>query len=543
MGSLPLRLLFLCTALLAAGGCATPEEHVADADDQVYALLDQRRAELFEMEPGFRVERSPEALRMQLLGEQAAPDQLELSILRSLEIAAENNRNYQDQRENLYRTALDLTLERWRFSWQSTLTGSAGVAGTGNDSASASVDADLGVSKLFGSGALVLGNIGTTLLRAIDRGDGWDAIQNLSLSFTLPLLRGSAREVVLEPLTQAERDLVYAVRSYERFRHSFAVDVVGSYYGLLRTLDNIANVKANYESLKLLRMRNQRLAEAGKLTDIQVDQAQQDELRSESRLLLLEENYGLQLDQFAILLGLPTETNLALDRTELELLKDLDGADLLQLQEGSLGAFALQNRLDLMNLRDQEIDAERRTRVAADALRLGLDIQTSISGNSKEGRPFAYQSNALPWSFALGFDFPVDQLPERNAYRLSLLNHDRATRSLEDSRDRILAGVYDDFRQTNSTSKRYQIQLSAVSLADKRVRSAVLKLEAGRSSTRDVLEAQEDLLSAQNAATSALIDFALARLRLYRDLELLDVDATGILLDTNALPRAAETTP
>jgi len=126
---------------------------------------------------------------------------------------------------------------------------------------------------------------------------------------------------------------------------------------------------------------------------------------------------------------------------------------------------------------------------------------------------------------------------------LSLLNHDRATRSLEDSRDRILAGVYDDFRQTNSTSKRYQIQLSAVSLADKRVRSAVLKLEAGRSSTRDVLEAQEDLLSAQNAATSALIDFALARLRLYRDLELLDVDATGILLDTNALPRAAETTP
>lgn len=543
MGFLPPKILSLCAALLLAGGCATPEEHIADADDQVYALLDQRRAELFEKDAGFRMERSADALREQLLEGHAEEGQLELDILRALGIAAENNRGYQDQRENLYRTALDLTLERWRFSWQSTLTGSAGVSGSGENASTASVDADLGVSKLFGSGALVLGNIGTTLLRAIDRGDGWDAIQDLSLSFTLPLLRGSAREVILEPLTQAERNLVYAVRSYERFRHNFAVDVVGSYYALLRTLDNIANEQANYDSLKLLRVRNQRLAEAGKLTDIQVDQAQQDELRSESRLLQLNETYGRQLDQFAILLGLPAETDLALDRTELELLKSLDGSELLDLNAEALGSFALINRLDLMNLRDQEIDAERRTRLAADALRMGLDLQASVNGTSKEGQPFAYKSNSLPWSFGLGFDLPVDQLPERNAYRLSLINRDRAARSVEESRDNVLAGVYDNFRQTDSTRQRYQIQLSAVELADKRVRSAVLKLEAGRSSTRDVLEAQEDLLSAQNAATSALIDFALARLRLYRDLELLDVDASGILLDASALPRAPETTP
>ncbi|MDA0667045.1 MAG: TolC family protein [Planctomycetota bacterium] len=543
MGSLPTKILPLCTALLLAGGCATPGEHIEDADDQVYALLDQRRGELFEKEPGFRVDRSAEALRAQLLENHTAEDQLELNILQALEIGAENSREFQDQRESLYRTALDLTLERWRFSWQSTLSGSAGVSGNGENATTASVDADLGVSKLFGSGALVLGNIGTTLLRAIDRGDGWDAIQDLSLSFTLPLLRGSAREVVLEPLTQAERDLVYSVRSYERFRHTFAVVVIDGYYGLLLTLDSIINEQANYESLKLLRIRNQRLAEAGNLTDIQVDQAQQDELRSESRLLQLHASYSGQVDQFAILLGLPAETNLILDRAELDGLKSLDGAEFLSLDATALGAFALENRLDLMNLRGQEIDAERRTRVAADALRLGMDLQASVNGRSQEGQPFAYKSSSLPWSFALGFDFPIDQLPERNAYRLSLLNRDRAVRSLEQSRDNVLAGVYDNFRQTESTSKRYVIQLSAVELADKRVRSAVLKLEAGRSSTRDVLEAQEDLLSAQNAATSALIDFALARLRLYRDLELLDVDASGILLDASSLPYATETTP
>lgn len=524
-------------------GCATPLEHQQEADDEVYALLDQRRAELFEKGPGFRIERDPEALRARLLAEDANEDAIQVNILTALEVAAENNRSFQDQRESLYRTALDLTLERWRFSWQPSLSGNLGVAGSGSSTATASADADLGMSKQFGSGAVVLGNIGTTLLRAIDRGDGWDALQDLSFSVTLPLLRGSAREVVLEPLTQAERDLVYSVREYERFRSSFAVDVVTSYYGLLRTLDTITNELANYESLKLLRVRNQRLAEAGKLTDIQVDQAQQDELRSESRLLQLEESYGRQLDQFALLLGLPTETELELDRSELERLKDLDGSDFSDLEATDLGRFALEHRLDQINLDDRLIDAERRTRVAADALRAGLDLNASVSGTSEEGRPLSYRSNTLPWSLGLGFDLPIDQLPERNAYRSSLLDRDRALRAVEASRDSILAAVYDAFRQTRSTQQRYLIQLSAVDLADKRVRSAQLKLKAGRSSTRDVLEAQEDLLSAQNAATSALIDFALARLRLYRDLELLQVEQDGIRLRTESLPQAAPTSP
>lgn len=531
----------LPVALLAVG-CASPAELQQEADDEVYALLDQRRAELFEKTPGFRVDRDPEALRARLLtAEESQADAIALNILTSLEVAAENNRDFQDQRESLYRSALDLTLERWRFSWQPTISGNLGVNGTGSSTATASAEADLGMSKQFGSGAVVLGNIGTTLLRAIDRGDGWDALGDLGFSVTLPLLRGSAREVILEPLTQAERNLVYAVRSYERFRSSFSVSVVTSYYGLLRTLDNITNERSNYDSLKLLRERNQRLAEAGKLTDIQVDQVQQDELRSESRLLQLEESYGRQLDQFALLLGLPTETPLELDRSELERLKELDGADLLDLAPNALGSFALEHRLDQVNLDDQLLDAERRTRIAADALRAGLDLSAGINGTSEEGRPFSYRSNTLPWSLGLGFDLPIDQLPERNAYRRSLLDRDRALRSVESSRDSILAAVYDAFRQTQSTQQRYVIQLSAVELAGKRVRSAQLKLEAGRSSTRDVLEAQEDLLSAQNAATSALIDFALARLRLYRDLELLELDEDGIRLQTDALPRAQPT--
>ena len=75
--------------------------HAVEADEEVYALLDQRRAELFDREAGFHVERSPEALRQQLLEEGGNLEVLHLDLLQALTIAAENNRDFQDQRETV----------------------------------------------------------------------------------------------------------------------------------------------------------------------------------------------------------------------------------------------------------------------------------------------------------------------------------------------------------------------------------------------------------------------------------------------------------
>ena len=46
----------------------------------------------------------------------------------------------------------------------------------------------------------------------------------------------------------------------------------------------------------------------------------------------------------------------------------------------------------------------------------------------------------------------------------------------------------------------------------------------------DMLEAQDSLLLAQNALSGALIEYTLARLNLFLDMELLEFDATGIHL-------------
>src|SRR5262249_39009607 len=49
----------------------------------------------------------------------------------------------------------------------------------------------------------------------------------MSLDFLQPLLRGAGRAVTLEPLTLAERELLYAIRIFARFRKEFFVSLAG----------------------------------------------------------------------------------------------------------------------------------------------------------------------------------------------------------------------------------------------------------------------------------------------------------------------------
>jgi outer membrane protein TolC len=523
------RLGLLVMAALAVGACAAPAEQAAEADEEVYALLDERRAELFAQPTGFRVEPAAERLRTKLLIE---PNSLEeaVSLVECLEIAAANSRDYQERKERLYRAALDLTLERWRFSNRLTLDGSVGVTGNGSDTDTATADANLRLDRLLGSGARIVADIGGSLFRAITTGDGWDALSDLSLSVTQPLLRGAAREVVLEPLTQSERDLVYEVRSYERFRRTFAVDVTNDYFGIILTLDSIANEEANIANLRYLQERNEALADAGKLSAIQLDQASQDLLSSEIRLNELYARFGQQLDGFKVRLGLPPEAALSLDPAEFDRLRGLDGSDLDALPVDSLDVIALARRLDYLNTAEAVEDAERRARIAADALRAGLDLTLGLGATSEEGRPLAFRDGSIPWSAGLNWDLPIDNLDDRNAYRSSLLSLQSALRAEESLRDAVVSDLRDDLRQAQSTRERYLVQLRAVELAQRRVRGATLNIEAGRAETRDLLEAQRSLLSAQNAASSALRDFGISRLRLYSDLELIEVGPDGIVI-------------
>lgn len=150
-----------------------------------------------------------------------------INMEQAIELGLMNSREFQTRREDLYLAALPVTRERFSFSAQYFAAGQAVRERTGladpdklNDWRGSSA---IGFSKLFSTGALLL--VGLANQTVINFGNPAfphvTSQSNLNVDFLQPLLRGGGRAVTLEPLTLAERSLLYEVRNYVRFRKQY----------------------------------------------------------------------------------------------------------------------------------------------------------------------------------------------------------------------------------------------------------------------------------------------------------------------------------
>lgn len=505
--------------------CNSAEEWRAEADDEAYALVAARRAEL-RLDPRFTIEPMSRDLRDKLAAGGEAPL---LTLPATLAIAAECSREVQTRKERLYLAALDVTLDRWRFHAQKGMSLAAFLDGEDEEAVEARGDAALSISKLFGDGTSVVAEAGFDVARSLVSSDGWNPASSLSLSITRPLLAGGGEAIVREPLTQSERDLVYEARSFERFRRTFAFDTASRWYRLLQSRNEVENQRVNVANLEQLSQRNRALAEAGRLSEIEFGQARQNELRSKNQLLAAEERYERELDQFALFLGLPVGARLEPDAQGLVDL-EASGTGSLALSEAQAIALALADRYDHANTLGEVEDAARRVMVAEDALLASLSVVGDLAATSESGEPFKYGDGSLGWSAGFTFAAPWEKLPQRNNARAAVVSWESAKRAAEASEDEIRAEVRESLRAVRTSEESWSIQQNAAELAKQRVESTRLLLDAGRADTRDLLEAEESLLSARNAATGALVDWVLARMSAYLDMERLVVEEDGIVL-------------
>jgi len=513
-------------ALLALVACNSPAEWAAEADEDVYDLLAAQR-EVLGFDGGFTITPAEDNLRDRLLAGEL-PEMLSgLTLAQCQRIAAQNSRDYQTRRESLYLTALDLSLEMFQYGWRLDDGGFVDLSGGSSGAEGLTVDYGIALRKTLGNGADVVLDIGANFFESLANGDPSLLLSSASLTITRPLLQGGSTEAIYEPLTRAQRRVVDEARTYERFRRSFGVDVFSRFYRILEQHEVVENERANVESLTLLSERNDQLVTAGRMDDIQAGQATQDLLRARSRLISSEAQLEGLYDDFKFFLGLPVAVQIRLDRTAFTAMAD-EGIDPVTIEEAAATGIALADRLDIATTRDEFLDAERRLRIAETELRSLLDLSLTASGDSPIEPGLEFESGDVNWGVGLNFDTPLDRQAERNAYRASQIALDAALRALERDEDSVRIDVRDDLRNLQQAREDFNIQENSVLLAKRRVESTELKLDAGRAETRDLLEARDSLVAAQNARVSSLVDYKLARLTLLLDMEQLVIDEEGV---------------
>jgi outer membrane protein TolC len=528
---------FLCLVCAAgifgvAGGCS-PQHYKADADKEVYKIIDGKWQKDFGQKANYKISDVPPSPN-DLQIERTAPSSGVISLAGAVAMATAYNRDYQSQKESLYLMALDLTLARHQFArkWFGTVD-AAYVRGSedeqiGYNAEQIGYDAKLGFNQLLADGAQISTSIALDWVRFLT-GDPRTSLGSvLSASITQPLLRGSGRKIVQENLTQAERNALYQIRYFNRYRQDFVVSVVTDYYRVLQQRDVVTNAENNYKRRTESKERLEMEAEAGRRPPFEVDQAEQNVLTARDSYVRAQQRYKQQLDEFKIRLSLPTDANVELDYNELKALEKI-GITEPNYTLGVAIETALLQRLDLANSMDKIDDAVRKVAVAADGLGTELNLIGSTEvGSTKETDFTRLQFHRGTYTFGLEGDLPLDRKAERNAYREALITLEQQQREYDNAVDEVKLDVRQAYRELGEASESYRIQENSLQLAEKRVESTTLLLEAGRATTRDLLESQDALLEAQNNVTRVLIDHAVAKLRFFCDVGILQVRPDGM---------------
>ena len=531
---LKLVTMVVCCAFCVAislgiiSGCS-PQFYKAQADDQVYKIIDSKWQNRFGEKVNYTVGDVPPSPN------DVKPQALTLGVIslsEAVAMATACNRDYQGQKESLYLTALDLTLARHQFArqWFGTIDAeyAKGPGIIGENSEAVNSDAEIGFNQMLADGGQISTSIALDWARFLT-GDPRTSLGSvLSASITQPLLRGAGKEVAQENLTQAERKVLYQIRSFNRFRQTFVVSIISDYYRVLQQRDAVTNAEDNYKRVAESKDRLEMEAQAGRRNRYEVDQAEQNVLANKDNYVRAVERYQQQLDEFKIRLALPTDANVELDQNELRVL-EASGVGEPDYTVDVAIETALLSRLDLANRADSVDDAARKIMVAANGLEADLNLVGNAAVPSTGRTDFErLQFHKGAYSFGFEADLPLDRLAERNIYRESLITLMQQQRDYDNNIDTVKLEVRQAYRQLLESAEQYQIQKNGVELADKRVESTSLLLEAGRLTARDLLDAQTSLLAAQNALTAALIDHTIAKLKFFSDIGVLQVRPDGM---------------
>ena len=450
-----------------------------------------------------------------------------LGLEDSLDLAVHHSRNYQNHKEQLFLSALSLTLARHDFAPIFSASGQ-GQYLSDHVAETHSVDANgsIGVDWLIRDLGKLSTAFTTDFSRFLSGGPGTVVSSQLGVMFTRPLLRDAGYKRENEALTQAERQLLYDLRDFTQFRKDFSVQVATAFYGVLGNRDAVRNSYLNLQSSRKNAERTRAMVEEGRNTTAELGRLEQQELSAESSWIGAVRNYKQALDNFKYQLGLSVEANIVLNELELES---------LQIQHPRINVddsirVALAGRLDYLNSKDRLQDAERQVKLTANLLLPKVDLTSGATFNSDPAQTghFALPEwNRYQWNAGFEVDPGLDRMAERNNYRSALISRDQAARGVEQQEDQIILQVRDSWRTLDQAQRNYEISDIGVKIAERRVEEQNLLAELGRAKAQDQVDSQNDLISSKNQRTQALVTHTIARLQFWDNLGILYVKNNG----------------
>ncbi len=207
---------------------------------------------------------------------------------------------------------------------------------------------------------------------------------------------------------------------------------------------------------------------------------------------------------------------------------------------------ALANRLDLMNARSSLVDSWRLIAFNANALQSRVDVVLDGNLSTARNNPLSFNARTGTVRAGLEFDAPFTRLLERNNYRQALIDYQQDRRGFIQALDSVHGTMRTMVRELKRLQVNLEIQRRAAAISIRRVDMTQEDLnkpvpppepgqtaaQFGPTAAQDLLNALSDLSNTQNNFMSVWLNYYSLRMRLMRDLGLMQLDAQGRWIDT-----------
>jgi hypothetical protein len=466
----------------------------------------------------------------------ASADATSMDITGVLAYAADHAREFRFEEEEFVLAALRLLIERHQWGPRFFDDVSALLSAAGDDGlydSSLNLVNEFRITQRLPYGGEISA---TALARATEDLHQRVAGEEVSsaeviIAADVPLLRGAGL-VAREGLIQQEREMVYAARTFERFRREFLFDIARDYLDLVVLHRRIENATRNVDAFQKLEAQQKALQQAGRSTPFDTAEAQNETLEAIDRLNRDRESERLALDRFKVRIGMPVDAPLAIAADSFGLpvpRSDIDGAV----------RTAMMYRLDLQTQRDRLDDARRAVDNARNALLGDLDLTASATiptDDTFDRASLRFEPEDTRFAAGVTYGLPLDREIERAQLRQAEIALERSLREYDRFRDEVALSVRSAVRGIDSALFSFGIQERNVEIAEQRVAS--IEADPARADIRQKTDAINQVASARDARDDAQRDLEVAILLYLLETDQLRVEADGRLRLLPGMPGA-----
>lgn len=459
-------------------------------------------------------------------------DAMRIDLVDALRIAQESGREFRNAEEEYILSAIRLLIERHRWGPRFFNDLSANVSGDfdGDADTALRIMNDLRVTQRLPYGGQVEAGL---IVEAVEQlrdsaTESYRQSTALVLNANIPLLRG-AGDVAREDLIQTERDLVYAARTFERFRREFLVSIATDYFNLVAQLASIDNQERSLQSVQLALERSQARVRAGQEAASQARTIEQQVLETQSRLISARESYILALDRFKIRLGLPVETPVIMTPSKINLPEP-------DTTPGEASQLALLYRLDLQNQRDRIDDSRRNVAIAHNQILPDLNFNANVRADTDPNDRIGgldLQFDDARYNVGVTFGLPLDREIERLNLRSAMIGLARIRRTYDQFRDNVIVDARQQRRRIDQD--RFRLELAERGVETSRL--AIEQIIIQQSDAITLLDAEDRLLNSENDRDNALRDLRISILSYLLATDLLRVDRDGNIQPLPGMPQ------